>query len=248
MESLLRSQSMELIVRLTGSVGHEYNNLLQNIMGSLQLVRKLIGAGRAVESERFIETAMRAAQAAGVINQRLVGLARPHAFDPRPIVMNDVVAGVAELLTLARPKTFKLDTELAPDLWSTCCDSRQAEIALISLVLHTFDAKPAHHCVAVRTRNREIEDVDAAAIHLARGPYVCIEVTGIGNSVDQDGTGDEDAAPAIRRAHIEHPPGLTINQLFALQSGGNAAFDWDDRGAISTVLYLPRHAGDASLS
>ena len=51
-------------------VVHDINNLMQNIVGALELVRKLISTGRIAETERFIASAIGAAHRAAEMNQR----------------------------------------------------------------------------------------------------------------------------------------------------------------------------------
>src|SRR5688572_7838793 len=52
---------------------HDLNNLMQNIVGALELVRKLLATGRAAETERFISTAIASAHRAAELNQRRGG-------------------------------------------------------------------------------------------------------------------------------------------------------------------------------
>jgi PAS domain S-box-containing protein len=52
---------------------HDLNNLMQNIVGALELVRKLLATGRAAETERFITSAIASAHRAAELNQRRVG-------------------------------------------------------------------------------------------------------------------------------------------------------------------------------
>jgi PAS domain S-box-containing protein len=53
-----------------GKVVHDINNLMQNIVGALELVRKLLETGRQAETERFITSAIACAHKAAELNQR----------------------------------------------------------------------------------------------------------------------------------------------------------------------------------
>jgi PAS domain S-box-containing protein len=49
---------------------HDVNNLMQNVVGALELVRKLLASGRLAETERFIASAIASAHRAAELNQR----------------------------------------------------------------------------------------------------------------------------------------------------------------------------------
>jgi hypothetical protein len=48
--SVSQLHKMDAVVQLTGRLAHDLNNSLQNIMAALELVRKLIDAGRGPET------------------------------------------------------------------------------------------------------------------------------------------------------------------------------------------------------
>jgi PAS domain S-box-containing protein len=54
----------------TRVAAHDLNNLMQNIVAALELVRKMIGAGRVGETERFIVKAIESAHRAAELNQK----------------------------------------------------------------------------------------------------------------------------------------------------------------------------------
>ena len=51
---------------------HDFNNLMQTIVASLELVRRLVAAGRAGETQPLIGRAIDAAQRASVLNEQLL--------------------------------------------------------------------------------------------------------------------------------------------------------------------------------
>jgi PAS domain S-box-containing protein len=66
-------ESQESTASMTRGVAHDFNNLMQNIVAALELVRKLNASGRSGETERFIVSAINSAQRAAAINQQLQG-------------------------------------------------------------------------------------------------------------------------------------------------------------------------------
>ena len=235
-ETAARLQSMESLVRLTAGAGHEFNNLIQTTLGALQLVQRLIVAGRFSETDRFIESALRAARSAIEINQQLVRLARYRDLDPKPLAMNELITGVAGLLRCILPKSVALGTDLASDLWATHCDHHRAEIAVLNLVLAVLDTMPGDGTITVRTRNRPVDRDDLPSIELLPGSYVVVEATG-----EAQGTSSHLDAP-----RAESRASLDVVKGFAADNRGGAAFDTRAGRTVAAVLFLPRFEGAAS--
>jgi PAS domain S-box-containing protein len=69
-ERLRQLQARDPRSPATRVVAHDLNNLMQNIIGALELVRKMIGAGRFGETERFVASAIGSAHRAAELNQQ----------------------------------------------------------------------------------------------------------------------------------------------------------------------------------
>jgi signal transduction histidine kinase len=232
-ETVTRLQSMESVVRLTAGAGHEFNNLIQTVLGSLQLVQRLIIAGRLAETDKYIESAIRASRTAGEINQRLVSLAQPHDLNPKRLEMNELITGMAGLLRCLMPRPVALRVDLTSDLWPTYCDHHRAEIALLNLVLTARDAVPGRGTITLATRNRRIERDELPSIDLMPGSYVLAEAVGEA----QEEPNETDAATPDNRTLME------VVRRFAADNGGSATFDINVGHAVVAGLLLPRLGG-----
>jgi len=62
--------------QLGGSLAHEFNNLLQAIIGSLELVQARIVRGRTHEIDRFVQNSISAANRAAALTHRLAAFSR----------------------------------------------------------------------------------------------------------------------------------------------------------------------------
>jgi signal transduction histidine kinase len=97
-EALRQSQKMDAIGQLTGGIAHDFNNLLTGIIGSLDIVRRRLDAGRFEDIPRFIDLASGSAEKAGVLTHRLLAFARRQSLDIRPNDINRLVANLEDLL------------------------------------------------------------------------------------------------------------------------------------------------------
>jgi PAS domain S-box-containing protein len=111
-EALRQSQKMDAIGQLTGGIAHDFNNLLTGIIGSLDIVRRRLDAGRFKDIRRFIDLASGSAAKAGVLTHRLLAFARRQSLDIRPNDITRLVANLEDLLhrTLGRARR----TEMLP--------------------------------------------------------------------------------------------------------------------------------------
>jgi signal transduction histidine kinase len=231
------------IVGLTAGAGHEFNNLVQTVMGSLQLIQKLMISGRAAESAPFIESALRAAQSASTLNQHLVRLAQPHAVDATRLSVNDVIATAQALLRHAVPRSVTLRTDLAADVWPTLCDPNRAEIAVHALVLAVRDAMPSARAITIGSRNRRVEVADPLLVEVPPGDYVCVDVTC--GAVDADGV----VSPQHDATVDTHPSARAFRatladlRAFAAENRGAVTFEVDEAGGARLAFVLPRSIG-----
>ena len=89
-EQLAVSQRMEAVGQLSGGIAHDFNNLLMIIMGNLERVRHEAQGlgGNAANLQRSIANALRGAQRAGTLTQRLLAFSRRQPLDPKLLDLN----------------------------------------------------------------------------------------------------------------------------------------------------------------
>jgi PAS domain S-box-containing protein len=83
-EQLVVSQRMEAVGQLSGGIAHDFNNFLMIIMGNLERVRHEAQGlgGSAANLQRSIANAMRGAQRAATLTQRLLAFSGRQPLDP----------------------------------------------------------------------------------------------------------------------------------------------------------------------
>jgi PAS domain S-box-containing protein len=93
-DQLVHSERLSAIGELVAGVAHEINNPLQTIVGSVELMME---ERNSPSVQRDLETVRREAGRAGQIVRNLLSFVRRSTPDRRPIDLNDVVRGVAQL-------------------------------------------------------------------------------------------------------------------------------------------------------
>ncbi|MFC7557686.1 PAS domain S-box protein [Pseudoroseomonas wenyumeiae] len=145
-EQLFQAQKMEAVGQLTGGLAHDFNNLLAGINGSLELLSARITQGRYKDLDRLATMAQSAATRAATLTHRLLAFSRRQTLDPRPTNVNQLVAGMEELIRRTIGPAVELRVTAAAGLWPTLVDQNQLENALLNLCINARDAMPDGGC------------------------------------------------------------------------------------------------------
>ncbi len=184
-ESLLQMQRWEAVGRLVGGVVHDFNNLLTGVMLYCDLLLSNLDP---IDRRRRYATEIRSAilHANGLVRQ-LLGFAKPQTHQVRSLSLNQIIAGMQDLLTRLIGANIALDFRLDPDLGLLRIDPAQAQQIILNLVLNARDAIPNGGCIVVQTSNCKFESV-AGAIPGKHGatffPCVLLEVGDNGEGMD----------------------------------------------------------------
>ncbi len=242
-EALRQSQKMEAVGQLTGGLAHDFNNLLMGISGSLELLDMRLAQGRLDGVDRYISAAQGGARRAASLTQRLLAFSRRQTLDPRPIEVDRLIAGMADLIARSTGPEVELVVRNAPDLWLTKADASQLESALLNLCINARDAMaPNGGRLRIETANQKFA---AKAGELMAGEYVSIAVTDTGAGMRPDV-----AARAFDPFFTTKPRGegtglgLSMVYGFVRQSGGRVLIDSQEGAGTTVTLYLPRFMGE----
>jgi hypothetical protein len=248
-EALRQSQKMESIGQLTGGIAHDFNNLLTGIIGSLDVVRRRMAAGRRDDIPRFMDAASASAHRAGSLTHRLLAFARRQSLDIRPSDINRIVAGMEELLHRTLGEQIELECPLAGDIWTAFTDANQLESALLNLAINARDAMPGGGRLTIETRNAHLDAASAASQDdVDPGDYVVIGVSDTGSGMSAEVLAKA-IDPFFTTKPIGEGTGLGLSMVygFAKQSGGHLRIYSQVGHGTAVKLYLPRarqHAVD----
>ena len=241
-ESALRqSQKMEAVGQLTGGIAHDFNNMLSGIIGSLEILKRRIAAGRLDDVQRFMDAAWTSATRAASLTQRLLAFSRRQSLDAKIVDLNGLVGSLEVLLRRTINEQSVLRFELAADMPSGIVDANQLESALLNLAINARDAMPDGGLLTVATGSVLLDDqTDAASLGLARGRYVTLTVsdTGVGMSPELLERAFE---PFFTTKPMGQGTGLGLSMVygFAKQSGGQVRIQSRPGAGTSVTLYLP---------
>lgn len=242
---LAQLQRIEAIGKLTGGIAHDFNNMLAVIISSLELMRRRLSRGD-TDVNRLIDSAMKGADNAANLTQRLLAFSRQQALDPQVVDCNKLVAGMSEILYHTIPETIEIETVLAGGLWRTHIDRRGLENAILNLAVNARDAMPEGGKLTIETANAHLDEgyADDHA-DVSAGQYVMLAVTDTGVGMSEE-VRERVFEPFFTTKGTGQGTGLGLSQVhgFIKQSGGHIMI-YSEIGQGTTVkLYLPRLVKD----
>jgi PAS domain S-box-containing protein len=251
-DQLAQAQKMEGIGQLTGGVAHDFNNLLTIIIGNLESAQRMVPqpAQAPHTIARFVDQAMRGAQRAASLTQRLLAFSRRQPLDPKPVDTGRLIVGMSELLRRTLGEQIAIETVLAGGLWRVMADPNQLEISVINLAVNARDAMPRGGKLTIETANTFLDEAYAASqAEVIPGQYVMISVTDSGSGMSRDVV-SRVFEPFYTTKEVGHGTGLGLSQVygFVKQSGGNVKIYSEPGHGTTVKLYLPRlHSEEADI-
>ncbi len=238
--ALRQSQKMEAMGQLTGGVAHDFNNLLTPIIGSLDLILRKRGDDPMLH--RLLDGALRSAERASTLVQRLLAFARRQPLQPAPVDMAALVDGMVPLLASTLGPKIALSVSRPEALPPAHADANQLEMALLNLAVNARDAMPEGGALEVRLG---LGSASEAPQPLAEGSYVRLEVCDTGFGMDE-ATLARAIEPFFSTKGVGRGTGLGLSMVHGLASQLGGTLGLDSRPGEGTIveLWLPV-SGDA---
>ncbi|WP_333573436.1 PAS domain-containing protein [Sphingomonas sp.] len=233
--ALRQSQKMEAMGQLTGGVAHDFNNLLTPIIGSLDLILRKRGDDPMLH--RLLDGAMRSAERASTLVQRLLAFARRQPLQPAPVDMVALVDGMVPLLASTLGPKIALSVSKPETLPAARADANQLEMALLNLAVNARDAMPEGGALEVRLG---LGDAQEAPSPLGPGHYVRLAVRDTGTGMDA-ATLARAVEPFFSTKGVGRGTGLGLSMVHGLASQLGGTMGLESRPGEGTVveLWLP---------
>jgi signal transduction histidine kinase/CheY-like chemotaxis protein len=185
-------QKAESLGRTAGSIAHHFNNQLQSVMASLDLMG---GAPEPAGPERFVTMARQATEKAAEVSKSMLTYLGKTSLERKPLYLAELCRDSLALPALAQPSNMTLETELPTPGPICSVDADQFRLALTHLATNAWEAM-AQTPGCLRLRLRTVGSAGIPPTHRfplgwqpQRQDYACLEVedTGIGiSSLDID--------------------------------------------------------------
>jgi signal transduction histidine kinase/CheY-like chemotaxis protein len=234
---LRQAEKMEAVGRLAGGIAHDYNNMLNVILGYGELVLNELPAGDRHRAD--LEEMMHAARRSAALTHQLLAFGRKQVLFPRVLRLAEVVHGVAPMLGRLVGESIDLRTT-ARDDGRVRVDAGQIEQVIVNLVINARDAMPHGGRLTIDTADT-IVDAAFEQPHLRPGTYVTLAVSDTGVGMDAE-TRRRAFEPFFTTKDAGLGTGLGLASAYGVvaQSGGHITVASEMGHGTTFTVYLPR--------
>ncbi len=237
---LLQAQKMESIGRLAGGVAHDFNNMLQAILGQADLM--LARLDPASPTREGLLEILSAAKRSADLTRQLLAFARKQNVAPRVLDLNVTVSGMTKMLRRLIGEDIELVFLPGPELWPVKVDPVQIDQVLANLAVNSRDAMSGSGRLTIETSNRILDD-DYCSSHAEchPGEYVLLTVSDTGAGMDRETT-KKIFEPFFTTKVQGKGTGLGLSTVYGIvkQNGGHISVYSEPGQGTTFTIHIPR--------
>ncbi len=236
---LLHAQKMEAIGTLAGGVAHDFNNILNVIMGYGSMV--LDGMKTDSLSKEHMNEVLAAADKAATLTKRLLAFSRKHVVEMKPVNVNELILGIEKMLSRIIGEDIVFTTELTGEKLTVMADAGQIEQVLVNLASNARDAMPKGGRLTISSGTKKVDDEYISAYGYGKtGTYALIAVTDTGTGMDPE-TQKKIFEPFFTTKGIGEGTGLGLSIAYGIMKQHNGyiqAYSEEGKGSAFKI-FLP---------
>jgi two-component system cell cycle sensor histidine kinase/response regulator CckA len=240
LQQFIQAQKMEAVGQLASGVAHDFNNILEVIMGYSGMIANQLGPGSPLL--KHTEQILHAAERAAGLTRQLLVFSRKQTAQPVVLDLDDVVKDLDKMLQRLLDDDIRLTIVPGKNAGRFQADPGHVGQVLMNLVVNARDAMPDGGQITIATSNVTLDkNYTQAHADVRPGEYVML-------SVSDTGTGlTEEVKAHMFEAFFTTKPrgkgtglGLATCQTIVQQSGGHIGV-YSELGKGTTFkVYFPR--------
>jgi len=183
---LQQAQKMESVGRLAGGVAHDFNNMLNVILGRAEIMSDDLPADSPLRDD--LDQIRTAAERSANLTRQLLAFARKQTIAPKDLDLNDTIAPMLKMLQRLIGEDIDLLWQPGAPLDTVRIDPGQVDQMLANLAVNARDAiGHAHGKITIETANARL-DKDYCADHAGfiPGNYVMLVFSDDGCGMDAE--------------------------------------------------------------
>jgi len=243
-QQLRQAQRMEAVGRLAGGVAHDFNNMLQTMLGNAEIA--LLELEPDSEVSGYVEEIIKAGQRSAALTNQLLAFARQQTINPRLLDLNEVVAGTLRMLGRLIGEDINLVWRPAPRLGPVLMDPAQVDQILANLVVNSRDAIAGVGTITIETGEAVI-DADSLAADDWRVPgrHVVLSISDDGCGMDKE-TVAKVFEPFFTTKAVGKGTGLGLATVYGIVKQNEGFINvYSEPGQGTTIrIYLPWQSGE----
>jgi PAS domain S-box-containing protein len=239
-EELLRARKLEAIGRLAGGIAHDFNNLMTIIGGYCELLRPALTSNPPLHQQ--VNEICRAAERANSLTRQLLTFSRRHRLHPTVLNLNDVLAGMSDMLRRLLSDDIELSILSDSTLGGIRANEGQIEQIIINLVINAAHAMPRGGKLVLAVTDIRVDDsCDRPRMRGKPGFFVRLTVSDTGIGMDSE-VKARIFDPFFTTKEQGKGTGLGLTTVYGIvnQAGGHIAVESEPGKGTTFHLYFPR--------
>ncbi|MDF7798931.1 PAS domain S-box protein [Pontiellaceae bacterium B1224] len=217
-EHIRQAQKMDAVGRLAGGVAHDFNNILQSILGFSGILLSEMDKGTSQYDD--VAEIRKAARRAGDLTRQLLTLSRKHNVDYAVQDLNAIIRSNEKMMRRLIGERIEFVFELSDDLKPVRADFSQIEQIMLNLFINARDAMPQGGQLLVKTSN--VTGSEADGVFDKGLGQICLEVSDTGCGI-RDDVRDHLFEPFFTTKQVGEGTGLGLSVVYGIvqQHGGH---------------------------
>ena len=236
---LMQAQKMEAVGILAGGISHDFNNILQAILGYCQML--LLDKSDKDPDLLKLQEIEDAAKRAKELVKQLLTFSRKVESKLRPIDLNNEVRKIQKLLVRTIPKMIDIELDLQDRIHTINGDPGQLEQVFMNICLNAKDAMPEGGKLSISTANVDLsKEFCRTYLDASPGANVLLAIADTGHGMDKQ-TADHVFEPFFSTKPTGEGTGLGLAMAYGIIKNHNGAITCEsskDTGSVFKI-YLP---------
>lgn len=213
---LQHSQKMEAIGLMASGIAHNFNNILQAIIGYVDFAKE----GLETTSQRYqdIEQIGQHVKRATVLTRNLLAVGKEQYMNKNEVDINDIIRPIVELTNRNTINKISVSFNACENLPNLVADGSQLDQVIMNLFINASDAMPGGGKIEVDTSYIILDNEFCASNAWAKaGRYIKISISDTGFGMDED-TIRRIFEPFFTTKDLDKGTGLGLSTAFGIIS------------------------------
>lgn len=186
-QKLRRSQKMDALGKLTGGIAHDYNNMLNVILGYTELLEMVVtGEVDSEKAKEYITEINHATERGTALTKKLLSFSRQESAQPENVDINQLLQDTKNMLEKTLTARINLEFKLEDSIWPIHLDKGDLEDAILNMCINAMHAMPDGGDLIISTSNNFLEKNEVPVLNLPAGEYVQVSISDSGCGISEE--------------------------------------------------------------
>jgi len=240
---LAQAQKMESIGRLAGGVAHDFNNMLQAILGYTEMALEQVPDNQPLHSD--LQEIQKVAKRSAALTRQLQTFARKQAALPTALQLNQSLEGMSNMLRRLIGEDVELIWKPGAQKDIVKIDPSQLDQIVANLCINARDALENAGHIMIETRNVTITEEESPLFHgVQPGPYVLLSIQDDGEGMTPDVISHL-FEPFFTTKQVGKGTGLGLSTVYGIvkQNHGHIEVESQPGKGSTFNIFLPHYSG-----